>query len=165
VACGNGGSPATYDLLAPAHFLGDPLQPYGRVDIGGADAVLITDGWAVAERDGDTTFRWAMGDVELLVPLAHVADLDVRLRVRAFTFANSPIQTVTIDTGRATFGPLEVGPEWQTISVSTPSSAWRRGINRVHLRFARATRPVDVGAGGDVRPLSAAVDFLRVSQR
>jgi hypothetical protein len=161
----NGVSPATYDLLAPAHFLGDPLQPYGRVDIGGADAVLITDGWAVAERDGDTTFRWALGDAELFVPLAHVANLDVQVRLRAFTFANSAPQTVTIDTGRASFGPFEVGPEWQTISVPTPASAWRRGINRVHLRFARATRPVDVGEGGDVRPLAAAVDFLRVSQR
>lgn len=161
----NGVSPATYDLLAPAHFLGDPLQPYGRVDIGGADAHLVTDGWAAPERDGDITFRWALGDAEIFVPLAHTADLDVQLRVRAFAFPGSSPQLVTIDTGRATFGPFDVGPDWQTISVATPASAWRRGINRVHLRFARATRPVDVGAGGDTRALAAAVDFLRVNQR
>lgn len=161
----NGVSPATYDLLAPAHFLGDPLQPYGRVDVGGADAHLVTDGWAVAERDGDTTFRWALGDADLFVPLAHTADLDVQLRVRAFAFPGNPPQRVTIDTGRATFGPFEVGAGWQTISVATPASAWRRGINRVHLRFARATRPVDVGTGADTRALAAAVDFFRVSQR
>ena len=161
----NGVSPAAYDLLAPARFLGDPLQPYGRVDIGGAAAHLVTDGWAVAERDGDITFRWALGDAEVYVPLARTADLDVQLRVRAFAFPGNPPQLVTIDTGGATFGPFEVGPDWQTISVATPTSAWRRGINRVHLRFARATRPVDVGAGGDTRALAAAVDFLRVSQR
>lgn len=161
----NGVSPSTYDLLAPAHFLGDPLQPYGRVDVGADDAHLLTDGWAVAERDGDTTFRWAAGDAELFVPLAHTTDLTVQLRARAFNYPGSAPQLVTIDTGLMIFGPLEVGSDWQVLSVETPAAAWRRGINRVHLRFSRSTRPVDVGVGGDTRRLAAAVDFFRVSTR
>ena len=135
------------------------------MDVGADDAHLITEGWAVSERDGDTTFRWALGDAGLFVPLAHTADLTVQVRLRAFSYPGSAPQLVTIDTGRMTFGPLEVGSDWQVLSVETPAAAWRRGLNRVHLRFSRATRPVDVGAGGDTRTLAAAVDFLRISQR
>ena len=156
---------AAYDVLRPSYFLGDPLQPYGRVDIGGADGPLVGEGWGAAEREGDTTFRWAAGDAQVLVPLAHTAELTVQLRLRAFSFAGAPIQRVTIETGRETFGPFEVGDTWQVIAIPTPASAWRAGVNHVRLRFERATRPADVGAGGDTRTLAAAVDFLRVSQR
>lgn len=39
------------------------------------------------------------------------------------------------------------------------------GRQRVELRFAYAQRPIDVGAGGDLRPLAAAVDWVRVAVR
>jgi hypothetical protein len=158
-------SPAAYDRLAPGHFLGDPLQPYGRVDVGSDDGAHVGEGWASAERDGDTTYRWALGDAELLVPLAHAADIEVQVRLRAFTYPGSPPQLMTLDTGRATFGPVEIGADWHVVNITTPASAWRAGVNRVRLRMSRATRPVDVGAGRDSRPLAAAVDYLRVRQR
>ncbi len=158
-------SVASYDVVRPSYFLGDPRQPYGRVDLGGADEPLLGDGWGAPERDGETTFRWALGDAQLRVPLAHASALDVQLRLRAFSFGGAPVQRVTLDTGLETFGPFSVGEEWQVVSIATGASAWRAGVNHVRLRFARATRPVDVGAGGDTRALAAAVDFLRVSQR
>jgi hypothetical protein len=42
-------------------------------------------------------------------------------------------------------------------------SAWRAGVNALTLQFAYAQRPVDVGLGGDPRPLAAAIDWIRVS--
>jgi len=45
-----------------------------------------------------------------------------------------------------------------------PRAVWRGGVNRVVLSFAAALQPVDVGMGGDTRPLAAAVDYLRVQK-
>ena len=42
-------------------------------------------------------------------------------------------------------------------------AAWRAGVNTLHFRFAYTQRPIDVGAGGDTRPLAAAVDWVRIS--
>jgi hypothetical protein len=36
-------------------------------------------------------------------------------------------------------------------------------VNELELRFVYSQRPIDVGAGGDLRPLAAAVDWVRVS--
>ena len=89
----------------------------------------------------------------------------MQLRLRAFSFGGAGIQRVTVDTGLQTFGPFNVTEAWQVISFPTQAPAWRAGVNHIRLRFELATRPVDVGAGGDTRTLAAAVDFLRVSQR
>ncbi len=161
----NGVSPAAYDRLGPSMFLGDPRQPTGRIDVGGDDALLLGAGWFGTERDGDTTFRWATHQSGVIIPLARVAPLTVELRARAFGFPGAPPQRVTIDTGRGRFGPFELGGEWQTITVDTPASAWRAGLNRVQLSFDRAHTPASVGLGGDARPLAAAVDVFRVTAR
>jgi hypothetical protein len=58
---------------------------------------------------------------------------------------------------------VPVPQDWQTVECTADANAWRGGVNRLELRFAYAQRPVDVGAGGDTRPLSAAVDWIRVS--
>jgi hypothetical protein len=164
-AARNAVPPSAYDRLAPGHFLGDPLQPYGRVDVGSDDAAHMTGAWAVPERDGDTTFRWTLGDAVVRVPLAHAADLDVQLRVRAFSLPGAGPQLLTVDTGKAVFGPFPIGADWQVVRIETLAGAWRSGVNHVHLRVSRSTRPSDTGAGADTRPLGVAVDYLRVSQR
>ena len=58
---------------------------------------------------------------------------------------------------------LPVAPEWQTIECTLDRASWRTGVNELELRFAYAQRPLDVGAGGDVRPLAAAIDWVRVA--
>lgn len=60
---------------------------------------------------------------------------------------------------------LAVPPGWETAECAIEADAFRAGVNAVELRFAYAQRPVDVGAGGDTRPLAAAVDWLRVSKQ
>lgn len=151
-----------YDLLSANRFLGDPLQPYGRIDIGARDEYLIGGGWHDAERAGDITFRWAATPADVLIPLDHAAPLRLQIRAQAFNFAGAPPQILTVSVNGTRAQDVEVPPDWTTIALELDASYWRSGVNRVELAFSRATRPVDVGLGGDTRPLAAAVDYVRI---
>ena len=161
-------SPAAYDLLATNRMLGDPLQPYGRVDVGADDEWLLVEGWHGAERDGATTFRWTDSPASLRLPLDRAAPLKIQVRARAFGYAGAPPQWLSIAINGAsapagTCNQVPVAPDWQTVECVTEAASWRAGVNVVELRFAYTRRPVDVGIGGDGRPLAAAIDWVRVS--
>jgi len=160
-------SPADYDMLGTNRFLADPLQPYGRVDVGTDDEWLLGDGWHAVERDGANTFRWAASPASLRIPLDHAATLRVQVRARAFTYPGGPQQTLTVTAnpsrGGGSCAPLALASDWQTVECTLDEGAWRGGVNVLALQFAYTQRPVDVGVGGDTRPLSAAVDWVRVS--
>ncbi len=143
-----GVSPADYDLLSPARMLGDPLRPYGRVDLGGADDPFLGDGWYAAERDGADTFRWASGRATVRLPLDHADSLKVQLRVRAFGYPGAPPQQCAIALNGRSLPAVSIGPAWQVVEFATGAHAWRAGVNRLALEFAWAARPADVGAGG-----------------
>ena len=160
----NGVSPGDYDLLSTNRFLADPLQPYGRVDVGAdGDDWLLGDGWHAPEKDGAITYRWAAAPAQARIPLDHAAPLRVQVRLHAFAYPNAPAQTLTLvanghrcDAGTAT-------ADWQTLECTIDRGAWRAGVNELSLQFAYAVRPMDVGMGGDPRPLSAAIDWIRVA--
>ena len=160
-------SPADYDTLGTNRFLADPLQPYGRVDIGTDDEWMLGEGWHAVERDGANTFRWAASPATLRIPLDHAATLRVQVRTRAFTYPGAPQQMLTVtanaDRGGESCAPLPLTADWQTVECTLDERAWRAGVNALDLRFGYTQRPVDVGVGADTRPLSAAVDWVRVS--
>jgi len=165
-AVGNRVAPWRFDLLRPGRFLGDARRPYGRIDIGSPeDAVYLGDGWYAPEEEGPVTFRWAAPSAEALLPLDHTAPLTVQLRVRAFGYAGATEQTVMTTINGHAYGPVPVGNDWQTVEFATAQEDWRSGVNRVRLDFAWARRPVDIGGGGDVRNLAAAIDYVRVALR
>lgn len=166
-AARNGVSPADYDLLSTNRFLADPLQPYGRIDVGADDASLLGEGWHAAERDGDATFRWAGTPAVLRVPLDHAAPLRVQIRAHAFAYPGAPSQSLSLHVNGSarpagSCGALAVPAGWQTAECAIEADALRAGVNAVELRFSYARRPADVGGGGDTRPLAAAVDWFRV---
>jgi hypothetical protein len=159
--------PERYDLLGPNRFLGDPLRPYGRIDIGeGSDfeAAVLGPDWHAPERDGSSTFRWAPQKAGLDVPLDGAADLTVRIRLKAFAYPGASGQTLILDINGTRVGPFEVKPEWQDVEATAPRAVWRAGANRVTLRFGWQATPASVGLGGDERSLSAAVDYFRVEK-
>jgi hypothetical protein len=173
----NGVSPGEYDLLRTNRYLADPLQPYGRVDIGApdttgagtADEWLLGEGWHAPERDGPITFRWAASPALVRIPLDHAETLRVQVRIHAFAYPGAAPQTVSIvvndvPASAAACAALAVPADWQTVECTVDKAAWRAGVNRVELRFAYAQRPVDVGVGSDTRPLAAAIDWVRVTQ-
>jgi hypothetical protein len=161
-AARNGVSPGRYDLLSVNRLLRDPLRPYGRIDIATDDEWLITDGWHQPEHEGPITFRWTTAHASLLVPLDHAAELQVQVRLHALGYPGAPEQTMTVTINGRGYGPVAVSPGWHTAEFLVPREAWRRGVNRVALNFGWERRPVDVGLGGDARPLAAAVDFIFV---
>ena len=182
----NGVSPGDYDLLSTNRFLADPLQPYGRIDVGAdgplSDEWLLGEGWHAPERDGAITFRWADTPAAIRVPLDHAAPLRVQIRLHAFAYPNAPAQTLTIDANGRRCLPAEASANaglpadpaapgqpgavpggWGTLECVLGPDAWRAGVNRMTLRFGYSQRPMDVGAGGDARPLAAAIDWIRIS--
>ena len=166
----NGVSPGDYDLLSTNRFLADPLQPYGRIDVGAdgplSDDWLLGEGWHAPERDGAVTFRWADSSATLRIPLDHAAPLRVQVRLHAFAYPNAPPQTLTVVANGHPCPSVAVPGDWQTLECTLDAASWRSGVNALALRFGYAQRPMDVlpgGAGGDPRPLSAAIDWIRVS--
>ena len=159
----NGVAPARYDLLSTNRFIGDPRQPYARIDLGGDDEWLVDEGWHAPEREGQTTFRWAATPATVLVPLDHAATLRLQIRVHAFAFAGAPPQSLTVIVNGQPAAALAVPTDWQTLECDVAVERWHAGVNTLTLEFAWARRPVDVGAGGDTRPLAAAVDYIRLA--
>jgi hypothetical protein len=159
----NGVSPASYDVLYTDRMLGDPLRPYGRIDVGSSgDAALLRDGWHDPEREAAITFRWASERAEVLIPLDHASTLRTELRLHAFAFPNAPPQTVTMIVNGHALAPVPVGPGWHSVDATADASAWHAGVNRVTLQFAWARSPGEARLGNDPRQLAAAVDFVRV---
>ena len=102
----------------------------------------------------------------LIIPLDRTANLAVQVRAQAFNFAGAAPQAMDVFVNdRQVASGLAVPAEWTTIEFETPADAWRTGVNRLRLSFARTHRPADVGLGGDPRPLAAAVDYVRVQVR
>jgi hypothetical protein len=156
-ALSNGVRPSAYDYLGSG-FLGDPKQPYGRINFDETDARLVGDGWSAVVHDGPRAFRAAAPRARVIVPLHIAAALDVQIHLRAIPPSAPGALTVVLDTARARFGPVAVPSDWQTVRIATPKSAWRAGVNRVDLLFA-GVAPAD--AEGRV----ADVDYLRIQVR
>ena len=155
--------PSRYDLLSANRFLGDPLRPYGRVDIGSDDEWLLEEGWHGPERDGAISFRWAASPATVLIPLDRTAPLTVQVRLHAFGYPGSTGQTLMLHLNGHTFGPSAVHDSWETVEFATGADVWRSGVNRLQLDFSSTHTPAEVGLGADARPLAAAVDYVRVA--
>jgi hypothetical protein len=159
----NGVSPGEYDLLSTNRFLADPLRPYSRVDIGNDDDWLIGEGWHAPEKDGAIGYRWASSPATLRIPLDHAAPLRLQVRVHSFAYPGAPPQSLELRANGNPCSTLPVTPDWQTVECTLDRTAWRAGVNDLELRFGYLQRPVDVGMGGDSRPLAAAIDWVRIS--
>jgi hypothetical protein len=160
----NGLSPGRFDLLSANRFLGDPRQPYGRVDVGADDEWLLEAGWHGRERDGSSTFRWASGEATVLVPLDHAATLRLQVRLQPLGYSGAPPQQLTAVVNGDPRPAVAVPPGWSIVELTVDRQYWRSGVNRLALRFAWSARPTDVGLGGDTRDLAAQVDYVRVTK-
>ena len=163
-AARNGVAPSEYDLLFATRFLSDPTRPYGRIDIGSADGLWLEDGWGRPERGRDVSYRWAKEAPAVRLVLDYAAPLLVQVRAQAFTWPAASPQQLTLEVNGAPQSPLTIPSQWGIVKQTVPVTAWRSGLNRIRLRFSRATRPRDVGVSNDDRLLSAAVDYIRVEE-
>lgn len=156
-------APGRYDVLMPGRFFADPSQHEAAIDVGADDGPYLEEGWHGAERAGDLTFRWVSREAQLIVPLDRAESLRVRVTIQAFMYPNAPAQSVVLIVNGDMLAPLLVGPDWHPIEWVVPQRSLRAGVNRLTLRFARDTRPIDAGIGPDGRLLAAAIDTIRFS--
>ena len=152
-----------YDLLAANRFLGDPLRPYGRIDIGEPDdGPWLGLGWHAQERADGVSYRWTGAEATARISLDRASDLRVQVRTRALTYPGMRPQEMAIVVNGHETAPQALTADWQTIVFDVEAAAWRAGINQVRLLFDHETQPVEVGLGGDTRRLAASVDYIRV---
>jgi hypothetical protein len=159
-----GVEPWRYDTLGPGRFLGDPSRPYGRIDVGTADAPFLRNGWHAPEQDVVRSFRWAEREAGVLIPLDHPAALRLQIAIQPFGYPGAPPQHVTVVVNGHSHPQAAVPPGWNTLEAIVDEGAWRAGVNGVVLKFAWSARPADVGLGGDVRELAAQVDYIRITK-
>jgi hypothetical protein len=162
-AAANGLSPADYDLGWGLRILSNPKRPYGKIDLGEADATWVEDGWYPPERRQETSFRWATRTATLKLFLDHSATLRVQTRALALSWPGAPAQSLTLLVNGHPQPAVAVSPDWTVLEQQVPADEWRRGLNRLTFSFSRETRPLDVGLGNDARTLAAAVDYVRVA--
>lgn len=143
-----------------------------------SDPLFVGTGWSKPERGAEgVTFRWAVGrEAELLVPgLATTAENAVesaesrpgaaamRLRARPFSLPGGEPQEIEVLVNGRALGRFVMAPGWRSYDVSVPGSVRQSFLDRVTLRFSRATAPATVHPGSrDRRRLAAAVDELTV---
>ena len=144
-------------MLPTNRFLADPLQPYGRIDIGApirrhgaADDWLIGDGWHAPEREGPITFRWAASPANAphtARPCGAAARAAAHPRLRLSRRAAAGGHRDRERSARATrrlCASVPVTPEWQTVECTADARAWRGGVNRaraaLRLRAASCRR-------------------------
>ena len=139
----------------------DPLQPYGRVDVGNTDAAGTTTGCSgtAGTRRRETarsTFRWAASPATLRIPLDHAAPLRVQVRLHAFAYPGAPPQTLTISPRTARPAHAPRCPSRRTGKRSSARWTGRRGAPasttlRTPVRLCAAARSTSARAATRAR--------------
>ena len=105
------------------------------------------------------SFRWAMQQAFIALPLDHAADLLVQIDVRPYQPPNRPPQQLTLVVNGAPQAPVTLGSGWQAVRIAVPRAAWRSGVNHLELRFAYEARPSAAGIP-EGRVFAASVDVI-----
>jgi hypothetical protein len=156
-----GVAPFRYDYFA-FPMLGDPGQPYGRIDVGWHDEEYLAGGWRPADTLPDgTTIRWSGATADVLLPLDHPSPLIVQLRVRPFAYPGASLNLAVRINGRG-FGPFPLADDWQRVDFPTDASMWRAGVNRLQLVWLSAASPAAVGTGSDQQEFGGMTDYVRI---
>jgi hypothetical protein len=155
----------TLPLEAAPFYAADGIEAYRIVQPPGEDQFTLDlgvagsypyrgEGWDAAEVDQpyETPATWALGDQSrLFLPLRNVdpeADYTISLRLRPFSYPNSPPQTVSLDVNGVPHPALTLHDDWQMVSWQTPGSVLIDGLNWLTLHWAHSASPRSV-LGGD----------------
>ena len=163
-ACGEAPRSVVHDLVRECE-IAEVLQETPVVDVGTPAARRhLAVGWYPDEGGSSgPSFAWSEGDSsEIELFLLEPRALEATLRCRAFTALGSPGQVVEVAVNGEPVAYLEPDRDFATYPMDLPAERLRAGRNRLHLRYAGARSPREVGAGDDWRRLALAVDWLRL---
>lgn len=152
------------------------LQLFNNVllDIGEPDDDrFLASGWAVRERAGDLSFRWAVtSESSLIVPLRAPVDVRpdsprqpgylLRFRARPYLFPESPTQSIEIRVNGESVATRNLHPEMTEYEVPIPARFLRRNLNVIGLRYGYARSPMELGLSDDTRPLAVQFDYIHL---
>jgi len=127
-------------------------------------SILLGSGWAPEDGPDGNGQAWVIGtEAELLIPQqSNAAHHWLVMVCRPFTWDGAEPQRILVSVNGAKLGSVELHRGWQEASLDIPTAALEAGTNHVELRFAYATKPVEVGAGKDRRDLSACFREIRL---
>jgi hypothetical protein len=117
-----------------------------HVDLGTADVgPYVGAGWDFRsdEQPYAATAIWATDTTaELYLPLSGPTAARLRLAVAPLTYEGAAVQTLSVSAnGTAVLRDHPLSSGWQTVEAAVPTSATRRGPNRITLSFAWAKSP------------------------
>ncbi len=125
-----------------------------------ATAVNLLAGWSTFETDPDgTTYVWAAAEqASLALELAEGAAHRLELRVWPLSLA-AESQTLELTANGRHVAAARLVPNRQTLVLTLPDGALRRGENVLRFRFDHASSPP---GGADPRRLAVAFDRLAI---
>jgi hypothetical protein len=138
-----------------------------HIDIGtSGDEQFIGWGWHRHENiSADVNWRW-MGAYPQTHVYIDLPPMNYTLRFSAQSFQSERNMSVLLNE-REIVTNLRVLPDvLQTFTIAVPQSALNpNGQNTITFEYDTAVAPIDVGLGGDTRPLAIAVDWLEFEPR
>lgn len=141
-----------------------PVEPRDALSLGdGALDLGYLSGFAESEQIGTRTYRWLLGDGEVVLPLREplTAGATVVIELAAPLDLGAPLQ---LRLGDGPVVALEPGPEWRSYRLAVPPALV--GQPELRLRLHAPTRlPMhDDPASNDPRALSVMVHRVAVEQ-
>ncbi len=153
-----------------AYRVQQPAVPFPfRLDLGAPNLEpYLGQGWAVqaGEQVYGAEALWATAlDDDLYLPLDAAKDAILRLAAAPLGYPGARPQVLSISVNDVpVLEDRVLAPGWQTLSVTIPASATRRGANRVRLHFAWALSPrqvfldppsrAEIGTSGAISPVN-----------
>lgn len=135
----------------------------------GSDASSLNrgEGW---ERDEEIAGAMANWMVEraarVFVPLRVVSDYRLTVRAVPFVYPDHPVQTLALRVNGNTMTPIRMSDEWNEYVFDLSARDLVSGLNEIIFYASSAAAPARVlPASPDTRPLSVAVDWIRVDIR
>jgi mannosyltransferase len=135
-----------------------------RFELGVADELVLTSGWAAAEPLGADAFRWAVGRRAVLTfPRAEVRDRVIRVHAYPLHARQLPQQTARVVLNGREIANVTMPPQWRDYAFQAPAAFWRDGMNELAFEFGRATAPARLDpAMGDTRELAVSFQWIAI---
>ncbi len=160
-------SPDRYDRLMGRYLFYGVGNLNGYIDIGGEDEDFIGSGWSYKEQDkAERTYRWSFGNKSsLFVCLMDTNDITLSFAAQPYTFSHASRQHIKLYINEHPISNFVMKEDFRIYSTAVGKEYWRRGINRIDLKYRYSISPHDATGSLDNRPIAVAFDFFRFNRK
>jgi 4-amino-4-deoxy-L-arabinose transferase-like glycosyltransferase len=137
------------------------------IDIGGeGDELYLGEGWSIAEKDKEISFRWSLGKRSSIFFVSR-SSFPLRLTIRAKPFTSSEFPRKELKillNGKPVAGIILEKPRFSQFSIFLSEEALIKGLNRLSFSYHPVFSPAEIWGTGDDRPLALAFDWIRIKK-